>query len=41
VLHSGAPRYEPHVDRKFSAIEAVEEIPKFAHAKKTDFDVPA
>jgi len=24
VLHSGAPRSEPHVDRKFAAIEAIE-----------------
>ena len=24
VLHSGAPRSEPHVDRKFSAAEAIE-----------------
>jgi hypothetical protein len=24
VLHSGAPRSEPHVDRKLSAIEAIQ-----------------
>jgi hypothetical protein len=24
VLHSGAPRSEPHVDRKFAAAEAIE-----------------
>ena len=24
VLHSGGPRFEPHVDRKLSALEAVE-----------------
>ena len=24
VLHSGAPRSEPHVDRKFAAAEAAE-----------------
>jgi len=24
VLHSGAPRTEPHVDRKLSAIEAIQ-----------------
>jgi hypothetical protein len=24
VLHSGAPRSEPHVDRKFAATEAIE-----------------
>ncbi len=24
LLHSGAPRSEPHVDRKFSAAEAIE-----------------
>jgi len=24
LLHSGAPRSEPHIDRKLSAVEAVE-----------------
>jgi hypothetical protein len=24
VLHSGAPRYGPHIDRKLSAVEAME-----------------
>jgi hypothetical protein len=28
VLHSGLPRSESHVDRKFAAIEAIEAIEK-------------
>ncbi len=27
VLHSGAPRSEPHVERKFAAMEAIERKP--------------
>jgi hypothetical protein len=35
VLYSGAPRFAPHVDRRFSAIAAIERKQIRAH---TDFD---
>ncbi len=38
VLHSGAPRSEPHVDRKFSAVEATERQKTEGSRQKTEAD---
>src|SRR5579859_6633172 len=36
VLHSGAPRSQPHVDRKFAAVQAVESTPGTTHGLRDD-----